>query len=215
LARAGGGAVPCPLIVSLLPHCGTPLFKLGHFDFVSGGVFDARATQTFVDEPAMLVAVKLIPQDAPAVKSMDLFSMHVKGIFVAAEAKVMVVKVIMTDKYEKVLSQPKIKPDLHHGAPVESPTTVHPDCAKRQGCPAKVTVRLSVTPAHPSRAPNQIGDPQPTVTGLSNPTAVMEGDISPTVIRYPKPTVFRVNPVPIVIIGAPVSSGSGGDDFGR
>ena len=66
------------------------------------------------------------------------------------------------------------------------------------GKPANVIV--AATPQHPRGRPDVTGDPQPTVSRIIDPAAIMEGNVAPAVVRNPDPAVLiRIIPMPLPI----------------
>ena len=66
------------------------------------------------------------------------------------------------------------------------------------------------TPHDPRRSPDVAGNPEPTITRIVDPTAVMVSDVAPTFVGDPEPAIFAgVHPIAIVI-GPEIATDAGG-----
>jgi len=63
--------------------------------------------------------------------------------------------------------------------------------------------RCRIAPGNPRWTPIITRSPSPPDRHIVEPTAVMEDDFAPGIIRFPKPSIFSVCPVPVVNVRSP------------
>ena len=164
---------------------GMPLFEVYLFHWMMSRLRDAlKALPAYssVDKSAMLIASEVISDDGPSIKFMHPLPSDVEDIFALMSSQPMrerLMEMIVTNEHEKVFAQAEIEANVNDCTAVKSPTAIDPYCAVGQRRPTNISVRFRLAPTNPGWAPSIIRHPEPAVTGISNPAAIVKRNVSP------------------------------------
>src|ERR1039457_6617242 len=147
------------------------------FQSPMGGAFHALAPDSMVDKPAMLIPAKLIPENAPPIKSMKPLPVNVVGIFPASHSEKPLMEVVVVNKCKNAFAEAKIKINSYPD-PIKHERTVHKNCSYRQRCPTNGRIHFRMTPKDPGRPPFVVRCPEPTPARHHYPTTIVKRDVS-------------------------------------
>src|SRR5580704_9537262 len=85
-----------------------PLFKFCLLHPVIGHPVNPVTANAFIDKPAVAVAVKIIPDDAASIVSMQSFMSNMVAVFPAAQAEVTFAEVRAVNKDEGVFTKVEV-----------------------------------------------------------------------------------------------------------
>lgn len=177
------------------------LFKAGAFNMRQS--IDAVAADAVIDEAPVVVTTEFISDHTVLVETVQPSMVNMPSPFMVAHAHKPFVKVVVAHEGEAGFTQPEVEIQPHHHAMITE-AAIDKHGSRRQRRPANAGIHFVMTPENPCRPPYVVRLPEPAHTRVQNPPAIMEWDVAPSVIRLPVKAVFRLYPLPHVVIRTPI-----------